>query len=92
MELNRFNQLILNETDEILEEQNQCPTCSSKNYSSIYMEKSTTKAPSSWAIDLNSIGPSRIFFMKCSCGKNWVEKYSENHHRPHIRSTFMKNF
>lgn len=92
MELNRFNQLVLTESDEIFQERSLCPSCNSEKYSSIYMEKASTKAPQSWSIDVNSSGPSRIFFMKCACGNSWTEHYSETHHRPHIKNIFMKNY
>ena len=91
MELNRFNQLKLEETDEILEESFHCPKCLSKNYSSIYLEKSSSKNPTSWSIDLDSVGPSKIFFMKCACENQWTEQATVSHHRPRIKGIFMKS-
>ena len=55
MQLNRFNQITIEETDELLEEQNQCPKCFSKIFSSVFMERIATNANLSWAITNESI-------------------------------------
>jgi len=93
MQLNRFNQIIIEESDELLEEQWQCPKCNSKVYSSIYSEKISTANNLSWIISTDSMqNISQMFFCKCGCGNQWLEKYIVDHHRPQIRYTWMRNF
>lgn len=43
MEINKCNQLVLTESDELLEEQFECPVCKNSKYSSLYMEKISSK-------------------------------------------------
>jgi len=93
MILNRFNQIIVEDSDNIVEEQFKCPKCFSKIYSSIYSEKISTANNLSWIISTESSkNVDRLFFCKCDCGNTWLEKYVVNHHRAQIRYSWMKNF
>jgi hypothetical protein len=93
MELNRFNQLKIEETDIIHDERYDCPSCGSSLYSSMAMEKIASQSPTGNTISTDSIiGVDRVFYCKCSCGNNWLEKYFPMHHRPGILKYFMVNF
>lgn len=93
MELTKMNQLKIDEKDILHEERYDCPACGSGIYSSVFMEKITTKQPIALTIAVDSIvGVDRVIYCKCGCGETWIEKYSPQHHRPLIRGNFMANF
>lgn len=88
----RSKQLRIEETDIIEDEQYRCVKCGSVSYSSIYMEKCTSKAPIPYSIHVDSIGPASIFYCSCVCGASWLESATPTHHRPRIRAVTMKSF
>lgn len=92
MLLNRLNQLELDSSDTILDEQFACPKCGAHEYSSMAMEKEGASSAVGFTITAKSTGPSSILYCKCDCGNVWVESYKVNHHRPLIRKVFMRNF
>jgi len=93
MEITKCNQLKIDENDILHDERFDCPSCGSPLYSSIVMEKITTKSSMANTISLDSLtGADKVFFCKCKCGESWIEKYSNSHHRPHLRQNFMVNY
>lgn len=91
-EINKFNQLEIHTGFAILDEQGCCPTCKSLEYSSIYMEKNSSKNPQAHTITVDSEGPNGVFYMKCDCGHVWLEKALPGHRRWRIKGFFLKSF
>lgn len=93
MELTKCNQLKIDENDILHDERYSCPSCGSELYSSVLMEKITSKSSMANTISLDSLtGIDRVIYCKCSCGETWIEKYSPSHHRPLIRDRVMYNY
>lgn len=92
MQLNKVNQLELDENDVALEEQFACPKCGAIEYSSIALEKEGASSSTSFTISAKCEGPSHVIYCRCDCRHSWIELYKPNHHRPLIRKVFMRNF
>lgn len=89
-EFNKVNQLEIHSA--LFTSSDVCPTCKKVEVSSLYLEKSASKVPQSYSITLDSVGPTSVFVMKCTCGHSWLNNVLPVYTRPRIKGVWMRNF
>lgn len=92
MKFTNQNQLLIESSDTILDEQWKCPNCGSSNYSSMCLEKDGATSLTAYTISSKCESPSAIIYCKCECNKEWLEQYNIKHHRPLLRKVLMHNY